>query len=229
METQSLANDRHPKPDVPIGSPNCTGERGQLSTIDLNRTADNRAAELDSTSPSALLSDAGLDSFISHAGSMLRRHVPDFMFECAEEAAEDAALAVRKDPSKFRSMAGVYGYAFTVLKHRAEHVRDIYSVEVNLDADWDGGIDDDPLQVNLDPESALIQKETLLIWRHELQWALGHLKAKLRSIVQLYDLEELSCEKISTLVGIKKRTLYNRHSEAFQQLRLLLSPDLLTC
>src|ERR1039457_5005298 len=89
METHSLANDSHPKPALSIGSPNCTGERGQLSTIDPNRTADNRATELDSASPSSLLSGAGMHSFISRTASMLRRRVPEFMAECADEAAED--------------------------------------------------------------------------------------------------------------------------------------------
>lgn len=209
--------------------PDCARDPQQLPILCSTDLLDNRATDFDSTLPCSLLSDAGVHSFISRTTPKLRRQVPDFMFECADEAAEDAVLAVRKNSQRFDSMAGVCAFACIALKHQALRRRDVFSVEVSLGDAWDNAIDEDPFKEDLDPEAALIEKETRMKWRHEIQWALSQLAEKLRRIVCLRDLSELTYEEISMLDGIATQTAYNIHSKAIQQLRMLLSPDILTC
>jgi DNA-directed RNA polymerase specialized sigma24 family protein len=188
-----------------------------------------RACHVEPRLPSDLLTDTGLSLFLRRITAMLRRHSPDHVPECADEAAEDTAIAVRKNPGSFHSMAKVCAYAMTAANHGAQRARTIRSREIAFDGASENAADEYVLHVTREPEAVLLEKEKLTAQRNGLEWGLSKLSPTERVAVFLCDLHELTYDQASVVTGLAVRTLYNARSKALPKLRLILSKDLLTC
>lgn len=133
-----------------------------------------------------------------------RRVGPD----AAEDAAQDTFVTAHRVLRKFRGASSLRTWLFGIALNECRRIARQRRIE--------------PSQVPL-IETASVDDADRLVNRRALQDALAKLSPEHRDVVLLHEIEGLTYDEISTVLGVPSGTVKSRLHHAFQHLRRLLS------
>lgn len=129
----------------------------------------------------------------------------------AADAAQETFVTAQKALKKFRGESNVTTWLFGIANNECRRLirkERLAPVQLEFEAAIEGAYD----------------SESTLVDRHALQDALAKLSADHREVVILHELDGLTYEEASEVLGVPVGTVKSRLHHAFQQLRRLLAP-----
>lgn len=160
-----------------------------------------------------LQSDARLAEFLAHTVPWLERFVPDWMKDCAWDAAVEAVLSARACPERFTNLNDVRFYAKTVLVHRAVAVRRRSTRESAGDAAEEAA----------SPDGFAANDAARDVWT-----ALSMVPEPFREAVVARHLIGMTVAELADANGIAIQTAYNQTSIGLSKLRALFIEGVLS-